>query len=106
MIIAHIKNSNLRNMYLNLVKSEIRRLLKVYSKNIKNITAMYSSNLIEQAIDGIYLVGNSIFCPTSGLNGQILRSLEYGTNSTKAYHIITQATKSIFKEVDIDEYGF
>ena len=104
MIIAYIRNSHFRNMYINLIKSEIRKQVKTYSRNIQNIINAYSLKLIDQAIDSIYLVGNSIFCPTSGLNGQILRSLEYGTNNTKAYHIITHATKSIIKEVDTSEY--
>ena len=99
MIIGKLKYNINRNLYLKLIKYEISKNIDTYKKLIKNILSLYTKEQIDNAINSIVISGNNIFCPTSGINGRILRSLEYGTNNTKAYHIITISTDKVLKEV-------
>lgn len=99
MIIANLSSINNRQLYLKLIKYEIRKTIKAYSSLLKGIMSVFNEEQIEEAIDSINIVGKSIFCPTNGLNGQILRALEYGTNNNKSCHIISFSVKKVLKEV-------
>lgn len=104
MIIASLNNVYNRIIYLRLIKYEIKKTIKTYKYLLKNIISLYSEDDIEEAIESITLVGTDVFCPTTGLNGQILRSLEYGTATNKSYHIISYSTRKVLKEVKGYEY--
>ena len=104
MIIASLNNVYNRIIYLRLIKYEIKKTIKTYKYLLKNIISLYNEDDIEEAIESITLVGTDVFCPTTGLNGQILRSLEYGTATNKSYHIISYSTRKVLKEVKGYEY--
>ena len=86
------------------IKHEIKETFKSYKQLLKGITALFTDEQIQEAINSISMVGTSVFCPTTGLNGQILRALEYGTNNNKSYHIISYSTRKVLKEVKGYEY--
>lgn len=102
MVISDFTTLKARPMYLNLLKFYIEKQVRLYKSLLQGILNTYTEDEILNAIDSIHLVGKYVFMPTSGLNGQILRALEYGTNNTKSYNIITQATKTFEKEVNIN----
>jgi hypothetical protein len=104
MIIANLNIVPNRLWYLKIIKYEIKKSVDTYSQLLKGILSIFSKDQINEAIDSIYLIGTSIFCPTSGLNGQILRALEYGTNNNKSYHLISYSTRKVLKEVKGYEY--
>lgn len=104
MIIANLNIVRNRLIYLRLVKHEIKETYKAYKKLLKGILSIFTEEQINEAIESISLVGTSIFCPTTGINGQILRALEYGTNNNKAYHLITYSSRKVLKEVKGYEY--
>ena len=103
MIIARFLYKSNGQIYLNLIKEKIRVLVKVYNPVLKEIINQYTEEKIYKAIDTIYISNGTIFCPTNGFYGQILRALEYGTGKNKSYHIISQAVNSIKKEVGVYE---
>jgi len=104
MIITSLSMVYNRLVYLRLIKHEIKQTYKAYKHLLKGILSLFDEDQIMEAIESISLVGTSIFCPTTGLNGQILRALEYGTQNNKSYHIITYSTRKILKEVKGYEY--
>ena len=99
MILAILNYKGNKKIYLDLLKRRIEEIYKIYKPVLSNIISSYNEKQIYAAIDSIYLSGNSIYCPTNGQYGQILRALEYGTGKNKSYHIISQATRNLFKEV-------
>lgn len=104
MILANLNIVRNRLIYLRLIKHEIKKTFKAYKNLLKGITSLYDEEQIQEAIESISMVGTSVFCPTTGLNGQILRALEYGTSTNKSYHIITYSTRKVLKEVKGYEY--
>lgn len=106
MILANISEVINKKLYLKLIKYEIKKTIKAYSRIINNILKMYSEDDIDNAIDTIELIGMNIYCPTSGKYGRLLRALEYGTNDTKACHILTYSTNKVLKEVSGHEFSF
>lgn len=104
MIIANLNIVHNRLIYLRLIKHEIKETFKSYKQLLKGITTLFTDEQIQEAINSISMVGTSVFCPTTGLNGQILRALEYGTNNNKSYHIISYSTRKVLKEVKGYEY--
>ena len=103
MNIAYLGKNPNKNLYLNLIKNEIKKTFRVYKKLLKSLIDLYEEDTIYNAIDSIYLIGNSIYCPTDGLNGKILRTLEYGASHIKSYHILSYSTKKVLKEVNNNE---
>jgi hypothetical protein len=99
MILANLNIVYNRLIYLRLIKYEIKKTFKAYKHLLTGILNIYNENQVDEAINSITLVGTSVFCPTTGINGQILRAIEYGTANTKAYHIITYSTRKVLKEV-------
>ena len=56
----------------------------------------YSKKDVQNAIDiGIRLAGMKVFMQTNDKCGEILRALEYGTNSCRALHLVTKATRKV-----------
>lgn len=104
MIIADLSIVHNRLIYLRLIKHEILETYRTYKNLLKNIISLYDEKQIKEAINSISMVGTSVFCPTTGLNGQILRALEYGTSTNKSYHIISYSARKILKEVRGYEY--
>lgn len=103
MILANISIVTNKNLYVKLIRYEIKKNIKTFSKVLKNLLNRYTEEDIDNALESIKLIGNSIFCPTSGKYGQLLRALEYGTNDTKACHILTYSTNKVLKEVNCYE---
>ena len=104
MIIANLSIVQIHLIYLRLIKHEIKETIKTYKHLLKGILSVFDEDQVNEAVESITLVGTSIFCPTTGLNGQILRALEYGTNNNKSYHIVSYSTRKILKEVKGYEY--
>ena len=99
MILDKIEYQINTQLYLKVLKSKLIHNIVSYKPLLKNIINQYKEQNIYRAVDTIYIDGQIIFCPTGGIYGQILRALEYGTSSTKAYHLISQTNKNLLKEV-------
>ena len=99
MIFADLSDYKNKITILNIIKKKILILIKMYTKQLEPILQNYSDDQIERSVDSISLAGNKIFCPTTNLEGRILRSIEYGTGQTKAYNIISMAIKKVLLEV-------
>lgn len=103
MILARLLYRGNGQIYLNVLKEKIRILVKIYKPVLSEIINQYTEEKIYKAIDTIYISNGIIFCPTSGFYGQVLRALEYGTGKNKSYHLLSQAVKSLKREVGVYE---
>lgn len=94
------------NIILNFLIGYIKKLLKVNQKDLESIKKLYSEEEIEHAINSLYVIGKSVYAPTSGKDGVILRYLEYGGYGIKTKKILSRASRLISRKVNGDEYVF
>lgn len=97
MILADIgQYQALKGFVIELTQKELKRELLENQHNLTNFNTLFTEKEINNAITfGIRRAGNMVFMQTNGLNGQILRALEYGTSNTKALHLVTRAIRKV-----------
>lgn len=97
MIVADIGGYQaLKGFVINLIQQTLRNNLITYQDKLKELYSLYGEEDINRAIQyGIRRAGNKVYVQTYGLDGRILRSLEYGTGRTKAYHLITKSVRKV-----------
>lgn len=97
MILADIgQYQALKGYVIGAIQDMVFKKIKDNEHNLKDFFKTYSDEDIKEAITtGIRRAGNKVFMQTSGNIGKILRSLEYGTNTTKALHIVSLATRAV-----------
>ena len=94
------------NTILNFLISYIKKLLNVNQRDLESIRKIYNDDDIEHAINSLYIIGKSIYAPTSGKDGIILRYLEYGGYGIKTKKILSRASRLISRKVNGDDYVF
>ena len=108
MIIAQIPNYGfnkwLARAYVKVIRETVRNMINKYDALLKRFREIYSNDEINKAIDSIQIINGNVFIPTTGINGTILRALEYGTSYMKSYKIISIAVREVLKEGLSDEY--
>ncbi len=97
MILADIgQYQALKGYVIELTQKELKREILENQHNLVNFNTLFTEKEINNAITfGIRRTGNMVFMQTDGLNGQILRALEYGTSNTKALHLVTKAIRKV-----------
>lgn len=96
----------LTRMYIKLIRESVREFVNTYDTLLINFYKIYSKEAVNEAIDNITVINGNIFIPTQGLQGEILRALEYGTSYMKAYKLISIAIRKVTREGFSDEYKF
>lgn len=85
-----------QSVVVDAIKSTLLNELSEYKVYIDILLNRYKKKDIERAIDiGIRLSGNKVFVQTDDKCGEILRALEYGTNTCRALHLVTKATRKV-----------
>ncbi len=97
MIVADIgAYQALKGYVVQKIQDELRNKILEYKTTLKDILDLYPEEDIDRAItNGIRRAGNKIFMQTAGEEGRILRSLEFGTGTVKALHLVTLATRAV-----------
>ena len=98
---------NINAIHDTIVKT-IKAQFLLYKDDYKYLIKIYNEDNIYSAISDIYFndKDKSFYAPVSGINGQILRMLEYGGVQTKAHKLLSKVSRIISRKVNGESYVF
>ena len=94
----------------NFILEQLQKIIKakyiVYKNKINKLLSAYNEEDIELSIKSIYIVNRTLYIPSSGKAGIILRYLEYGGAGIPSYKIISTSARQISRKLVGDSYVF
>ena len=97
-----IKVDTIHTMLVKTIKAQFL----LYKNDYEYMIKIYGEDNIFNAIASIYYENHSFYSPVAGINGQILRMLEYGGTKTKAHKLLSKVSRIISRKVDGESYVF
>ena len=99
--------SYLKMFILSIIDRELKNKSKTKnSRSLKALIDLFGLKNIHKAIDSIYGLGGSIYVPTKGKLGTILRYLEFGGEGIGQTKIISEAVSTLNKKIGGDIHVF